>query len=64
MFVLPIFKISYFSNLDIGVKSSIFLQSTKFNSLIFLLFSKNNISEIFALPIAKISNFSNLDIGI
>jgi len=40
-------KISNLSNLDIGVKSLIFLKSHKFNSLIFLLFSKNDKSEIF-----------------
>ena len=36
-------------------------QKVKYNSSIFLLLSKNDISEIFVLLIFKISNFSNLD---
>ena len=60
--MLPIFKISNFSKLDIGVKSLIFSQLFKYNSLIFLLFSKNDISKIFVSLIFKTSNLSNLDI--
>jgi len=40
------------------------LQASKFNSLIFLFFSKNDKSEIFELPIFKISNFSIWDKGV
>ena len=47
IFVRPISKYSNFSSLDIGVKSLIFLQPSKSNDLIFLLFSMNEISEIF-----------------
>ena len=39
-------------------------QLNKYNFLIYLLFSKNDISEIFVLLIFKISNFSNLEIGV
>ena len=39
-------------------------QPAKYNSLIFLLFSKNDISEIFVPIRIKISNLSNLDIGV
>ena len=39
-------------------------QSYKYNSLIFLLFSKNDISEIFVPLRIKISNLSNLDKGV
>jgi len=47
-----------------GVKSFISLQFLKYNTSIFLLFSKNDISEIFVLLILEISNFFNLDIGV
>ena len=59
--MLAIFKYSNFFNLDIGVKSSIKIQCSKYNSLIFLLFSKNNILEICVSLIFKISKLSNLD---
>ena len=39
-----------------------FLHSSKFNSLIFLLFSRNEIEEIFLFSKFNFSNFSNFDI--
>ena len=56
------YNFSNLSNFDIGLKSLIFSHPSNFNSLIFLLFFKNEILDIFVSLRFSFSNLFNFDI--
>ena len=64
IFVYVILKFSHFTNLDKEVESLIYIRISKCNSIIFLLFSKNENIWNICIATSKFSNFSNLDKGV